>query len=57
MRTPLRYRGHVLVDGAKACMHDFVLPVAPRPLTAPVVLVIGTSMSAGSTHWRQMHGL
>jgi hypothetical protein len=47
--VPLRYRGHVLVDGAKACMHDFVLPVAPRPLTAPVVLVIGTSMSAGKT--------
>ncbi len=46
---PLRYRGHVLVEGAKACMRDFVLPVEPRPLEAPVVLVIGTSMSAGKT--------
>jgi len=46
---PLRYRGHVLVDGAKACMRDFVLPVEPRALQAPVVLVIGTSRSAGKT--------
>lgn len=46
---PLRYRGHVLVDGAKACMRDFVLPVERRELAAPVVLVIGTSMSAGKT--------
>jgi hypothetical protein len=46
---PLRYRGHVLVDGVKACMRDFVLPVEPRRLKAPVVLVIGTSMSAGKT--------
>jgi hypothetical protein len=46
---PLRYRGHVLVDGIKARMQDFVLPVEPRPLDAPVVLVIGTSMTAGKT--------
>jgi uncharacterized NAD-dependent epimerase/dehydratase family protein len=30
-------------------MHDFVEPVDARPLTAPVILVIGTSMSAGKT--------
>ena len=46
---PLAYRGHVLIDGAKARMHDFVVPVEPRTLEAPVILVIGTSMSAGKT--------
>lgn len=47
--VPLVYRGHVLVDGEQACMADFVPELEPRPLTAPVVLVIGTSMSAGKT--------
>lgn len=46
---PLDYRGHVLLRGEKACMADFVPRLEPRPLTAPVVLVIGTSMSAGKT--------
>lgn len=47
--VPLTYRGHVLIDGVKATMPGFVRPVERRPLTAPVVLVIGTSMSAGKT--------
>ncbi len=47
--VPLTYRGHVTVGGAKVTMASFVEPVERRPLTAPVVLVIGTSMSAGKT--------
>lgn len=47
--VPLRYRGHVLLDGRPVRMRDVVAPVEPRELTAPVVLVIGTSMSAGKT--------
>ena len=47
--VPLRYRGHVVRDGRKLTMSDFVTPVEARRLTAPVVLVIGTSMSAGKT--------
>jgi hypothetical protein len=47
--VPLTYRGHVMIGGEKATMPSFVTPVEPRPLTAPVVLVIGTSMSAGKT--------
>jgi hypothetical protein len=47
--VPLVYLGHLLRDGRKLVMHDFVEPVDARPLTAPVILVIGTSMSAGKT--------
>lgn len=45
----LRYLGHVMVQGEKANMKNFVgqLPLqAPR---VPVILLIGTSMSAGKT--------
>lgn len=46
---PLRYRGHVLVAGKKAVMRDFV-PILPQvPFTLPIVLIVGTSMSAGKT--------
>lgn len=45
----LRYRGHVLIDGAPRAMRDYVLAAPERELTAPVVLVIGTSMEAGKT--------
>ena len=47
--TPIVYRGHVTRDGQKLNMRDFVeqLPLGmPR---APVILLIGTSMSAGKT--------
>ena len=47
--VPLHYKGHVHRAGVPARMLDFVSPVAPRALDAPVVLVIGTSMSAGKT--------
>lgn len=45
----LRYQGHVLVQGNKASMRDYVGAVPPRPLGLPVVLLVGTSMSAGKT--------
>ena len=45
----LAYRGHVLVDGSPLAMADVLAP-APAPASRPpVVLIIGTSMSAGKT--------
>jgi hypothetical protein len=46
---PLRYLGHLLEDGGKLTMADFVRRLPPGRLEAPIVLVIGTSMSAGKT--------
>jgi hypothetical protein len=46
---PLAYRGHLWRGGRALGMGDFVKPVEPRPLEAPLILVIGTSMSAGKT--------
>lgn len=46
---PLRYLGHLLADDHKLAMRDFVQPLPPAELQAPIVLVIGTSMSAGKT--------
>lgn len=43
------YRGHVHRAGEPARMSDFVPEAPPTPLEAPVVLLIGTSMSAGKT--------
>jgi len=45
----LEYLGHVTRDGEKLGMMDFVRPAEPRKLDIPVVLLIGTSMSAGKT--------
>lgn len=45
----LVYSGHVTRGEDKLRMRDFVEPVAPRPLQIPVVLLVGTSMSAGKT--------
>ena len=45
----LRYEGHVLRDGRKLGMGDFVKPVPPSSFVMPTVLLIGTSMSAGKT--------
>ncbi|HLF68435.1 MAG TPA: DUF1611 domain-containing protein [Gaiellaceae bacterium] len=47
--VPLRYLGHLVEDGHKLTMGDFVRPLEKRELEAPIVLVIGTSMSAGKT--------
>jgi hypothetical protein len=43
------YLGHVTRDGSKLGMEDFVAPVPVRKFDKPVVLLIGTSMSAGKT--------
>ncbi len=44
----LVYRGHA-VRGSKLNIADFVIPVAKAAFDMPVVLVAGTSMSAGKT--------
>jgi len=50
---PITYGGHVLVRGKKARMQDY-LPLAPeRAFDLPVVLIIGSSMSAGKTRSAQ----
>ncbi len=45
----LRYAGHIVTDGRPSTMRDFVTDAPETPLTLPVVLIIGTSMSAGKT--------
>ncbi len=45
----LKYAGHVVRNGAKITMDSFVKPVKILPFKTPVVLFIGTSMSAGKT--------
>jgi hypothetical protein len=45
----LSYSGHVLRDGRKLTMDDFVGPTPQVHFSIPVVLLIGTSMSAGKT--------
>lgn len=46
---PYRYLGHVLVNGRRAAMRDFVEPEPEREFTTPTVLVVGTSMESGKT--------
>ncbi len=46
---PSQYVGHVFVDGRKATMAGFVEPVPETSFETPVVLIVGTSMSAGKT--------
>ena len=45
----LTYRGHVMVDGEKTRMPDYVPSIPERDFELPVVLLLGTSMSAGKT--------
>ena len=45
----LEYLGHAHRDGRKLGMGDFVRSVPSRTLTIPVIVIIGTSMSAGKT--------
>lgn len=47
--TPIVYRGHVTRDGRKLNMRDFVEQLPPGVPHAPVILLVGTSMSAGKT--------
>ncbi len=45
----LTYNGHVLVNGQKVNMRDFVPNIPKLPFNLPVILIVGTSMSAGKT--------
>ena len=45
----LRYRGHVVRDGAKLAMRQFALYADRGEFAIPTILIIGTSMSAGKT--------
>ncbi|HEX5849137.1 MAG TPA: hypothetical protein VFY59_08065 [Rubrobacter sp.] len=45
----LLYKGHVLVGKDKAAMRDYVARPPEREFGLPVVLLVGTSMSAGKT--------
>ena len=45
----LLYKGHVVVGDKKATMQDFVPPAPGDVFDLPVVLLVGTSMSAGKT--------
>jgi hypothetical protein len=45
----LLYEGHALIDGEPARMSDFALRPVAQQLDAPVILLIGTSMSSGKT--------
>jgi hypothetical protein len=45
----LAYKGHILVRGEKVAMGNFVPSVPRRELDVPVILLVGTSMSAGKT--------
>ena len=44
-----KYVGHVVRDGHMVSMMDFVPDLPIRKLTKPIVLLVGTSMSAGKT--------
>lgn len=44
------YRGHVLVDGRRTNMREWVREHSGEGFELPVVLIVGTSMSAGKTH-------
>jgi hypothetical protein len=45
----LEYRGHVMRDGARLGMNDFIWAAKPAPLNMPAIILMGTSMSAGKT--------
>jgi hypothetical protein len=45
----LAYKGHVLIGEKKATMRGYVPNVPAREFGLPVVLLVGTSMSAGKT--------
>lgn len=45
----MQYLGHVLREGKPLAMGDFVVEPPSRPFDIPVILLIGTSMSAGKT--------
>jgi len=46
---PLQYRGHVCLDGRSVTMRQFVPDGPYASFSTPIVLLVGTSMSAGKT--------
>lgn len=45
----LNYQGHVMIEGRKTNMADYVPPKPESTYRLPTILIIGTSMSAGKT--------
>ena len=45
----LSYEGHFAIDARPARMDDFVVAAEPTRFELPVVLIVGSSMSAGKT--------
>jgi hypothetical protein len=45
----LQYQGHVFLSDQRATMSRYVKKTIERPFTSPVILLVGTSMSAGKT--------
>ncbi|HEY9657048.1 MAG TPA: hypothetical protein V6C65_01190 [Allocoleopsis sp.] len=45
----LTYQGHVMRQGQKVRMQDFIPALFVRPYRCPTIMIIGTSMSAGKT--------
>ncbi|MDE3741968.1 hypothetical protein [Maribacter polysaccharolyticus] len=43
------YKGHVVRNDSKLTMQGFIEPIVDIPFNTPVVLFVGTSMSAGKT--------
>ena len=45
----IEYMGHMIKEGSVSKMDDFVKPVPYQKFNLPVILLVGTSMSAGKT--------
>jgi hypothetical protein len=45
----LQYQGHVFMDGQKITMQGSLPKLPPGRLDVPIILIVGTSMSAGKT--------
>jgi hypothetical protein len=47
--APMVYRGHVVRQGQKLCMEDFVPRMPEHTYDCPTIMMLGTSMSSGKT--------
>ena len=45
----VHYQGHLLRDGQKLSMNDYINPLPEQSYQCPTIMIIGTSMSAGKT--------
>lgn len=46
---PMQYQGHLIRQGSKVCMKDFVPKVSICSYNCPTIMMLGTSMSSGKT--------